>query len=74
MCYMFVCCGALSSLPDISKWNTSDVKDMNHKLCGCDSLTTLPDISKWNTLNVNNFGSMFEGCKSSLNIPSKLKH
>ena len=30
MSYMFYECSKLSSLPDISKWNTSNVKDMSY--------------------------------------------
>ena len=73
MSYMFYECNSLSSLPDISKWNTSNVTDMSWMFYGCNSLSSLPDISKWNTSNVNNMGSMFSGCKSNLIIPSKFK-
>ena len=51
---MFYCCSSLSSLPDISKWNTNNVTNMNNMFYGCSSLTSLPDISKWNTNNVTN--------------------
>ena len=53
MSYMFSECEALSSLPDISKWNTSNVNDMSNIFNGCEVLSSLPDISKWNTSNVN---------------------
>ena len=66
-------CSSLTSLPDISKWNTTNVTDMSYMFEGCSSLTSLPDISKWNTTNVSNMSCMFNGCKSSLNIPSKFK-
>ena len=39
---------SLISLPDISKWNTSNV-DMREMFSRCNSLISLPDISKWNT-------------------------
>ena len=50
---MFSECNSLSSLPDISTWNTSNVIHMNWMFSGCNSLSSLPDISKWNTSNVN---------------------
>ena len=50
---MFDFCNSLKSLPDISKWNTSNAKNMTYVfggiVCGCESLTSLPDISKWDT-------------------------
>ena len=51
---MFLGCSLLSSLPDISKWNTSNVTNMENMFKGCSSLSSLPDISKWNTSNVKN--------------------
>ena len=41
---MFYGCSSLSSLPDISKWNTNNAKNMEHMLRGCTSLLSLPDI------------------------------
>ena len=38
-------CTVLSVLPDISKWNTSNVTDISYMFNGCISLTYLPDIS-----------------------------
>ena len=49
---MFSYCESLISLPDISKWNTTNVTNMNHMFYFCNSLKSLPDISKWNTTNV----------------------
>ena len=54
MSYMFSGCELLSSLPDISKWNTNNVTNMECMFNGCLSLSLLPDISKWNTNNVTN--------------------
>ena len=46
---MFNYCNSLLSLPDISKWNVSNVNDMNEMFTDGSSLKSLPDISKWNT-------------------------
>ena len=46
---MFSGCESLISLPDISKWNTGNVKSMENMFSGCKSLISLPDLSKWNT-------------------------
>ena len=62
--YLFYKCSSLSSLPDISKWNTNNVNDMSHMFAYSHSLISLPDISKWNTNNVNNMSSMFYACSS----------
>ena len=68
---MFSYCSSLSSLPDISKWNTSNVTNMSFMFSWCSSLSSLPDISEWNTSNVTNMSNMFDECNKSLKIPSK---
>ena len=58
---MFCDCSSLSSLPDISKWNTNNVINMSYMFYYCSSLSSLPDISKWNTNNVKDKTGMFDG-------------
>ena len=43
---MFSECSLLSLLPDISKWNTSNVNNMSGMFYECSSLSLLPDISQ----------------------------
>ena len=62
MSRMFFRCNSLISLPNISNWNTANVKDMREMLYECSLLSSLPDISKWDTSNVNNMSRMFYGC------------
>ena len=69
MSYMFQWCESLSSLPDISNWNTSNINDMSSMFSECKSLSSLPDVSKWNTSNVNNMNYMFNGCESLSSLP-----
>ena len=64
MGFMFSGCSSLSSLPDISKWNTNYVFDMSFMFFGCSSLSSLPDISKWNTNNVEDISEMFSECSN----------
>ena len=73
MSCLFHKCNSLSSLTDISKWNTSNVTNMICMFNGCKLLSSLPDISKWNTSNVTDMRWMFDGCNESLKIPSKFK-
>ena len=47
MSRMFDYCETLSSLHNISKWDTSKVIDMNNMFNYCKTLSSLPDISKW---------------------------
>ena len=68
MCYLFDGCNSLISLPDISKWNTSKVKNMDSMFNNCTNYKYLPDISKWNTSNVNDLTSIFNGCVSLLSL------
>ena len=59
MNYIFSYCSSLSSLPDISKWNTSNVTGMSGMFFGCSSLSSLPDISKWDINIVTDMSEMF---------------
>ena len=65
---LFSNCELLTSLPDISKWNTDKVTDMRHMFSNCKSLLSIPDISKWNTSNVKDISYMFSNCESLLSI------
>ena len=51
---MFYNCEKLSSLPDISKWNTNKMWNMSGLFANCNSLIYLPNISLWNIGNKNN--------------------
>ena len=66
---MFSGCISLISLPDIYKWNTSNITDMSGIFHRCSSLISLPDISKWNTNNVIDMNSMFSYCESLISLP-----
>ena len=69
MSYMFEGCSSLSSLSDISKWNTNNVTDMSYMFYECSSLSFLPNISNWNTNNVTNMNCIFSGCSLLLSLP-----
>ena len=45
MSEIFTDCKSLSSLPDISKWNTSNVNDMSGMFNGCDKILKKPIIN-----------------------------
>ena len=47
MSYIFQNCSSLSSLPDISKWNTNNVANMENMFYGCSS-------ELYNPLNLKN--------------------
>ena len=68
---MFSNCKSLSSLPDISKWNTNNVTNMCSLFYNCKSLSSLPDISKWNISKLKYKSNMFSGCNINSNIPNK---
>ena len=42
-------------MPDILKWNTHNIKDIEGIFDNFNSLFYLPDIIRWDTSNVNNF-------------------
>ena len=66
---MFSGCESLLSVPDIWKWNTSNIEDMHSLFSGCKSLSSLPDISKWDTSKVIDMSYMFYKCSSLKNLP-----
>ena len=55
--------------PNISKWNTSRITDMNHLFYNF-NLNILPDISKWNTSNVKDLSFIFAECDSLISLPA----
>ena len=54
MSFMFYNCSSLLSLPDISKFDTSNTINISYMFSYCKSLIELPDISNWNTKNITN--------------------
>ena len=66
---MFYNCSSLISLPNISKWNTSNIINMEYLFYNCSSLTKLPDISNWKTDNLKNMDNIFYGCDSLILLP-----
>ena len=66
---IFYGCSSLLSLPNISKWNTSNVTDMSYMFFRYSSLSSLPDISKWNTNNAIDMRNIFYGCSSLSSLP-----
>ena len=66
MSYMFYGCSSLSSLPDISKWNTNNITNISYMFNECSSLSSLPDISKWITNNVKDMCYMFSKCPNTI--------
>ena len=66
---MFAYCNCLDSLPDISKWNTNNVTNMNGMFKNCYALSSLLDISVWNTNNVIDMSDMFENCSKLSSLP-----
>jgi len=50
MSYMFYNCSSLSSIPDISKWNTNNVADMSYLFYNCSSLSSITHISNINSI------------------------
>jgi len=45
---MFNGCSSLIRMPDISRWEVSNVINADHIFDYCKSLINFPDISKWN--------------------------
>ena len=65
---MFENCSSLLYLPDISKWNISNVTNMDYLFSDCISLSKLPDISIWKTENLIYMEKIFYNC-SVMQLP-----
>ena len=52
MKYLFRGCKSLTSLPDLSKWNTNNVINIEYLFSYYEYLSSLPDILNWNTYNI----------------------
>ena len=63
---MFNECSSLISLPDISNWNISEVKNMSFIFNECNSLISFPNILKWNVLHIREKRNLFKGCFNAL--------
>ena len=59
----------LSSITNISNFNTSFVTDMSNLFGNCTLLTSIPDISKWETKNLTNISNLFYHCISLASLP-----
>ena len=70
---IFSNCLLLKKIPDISKWNTSNLIDMNKMFYNCRNLSLIPDISKWNTSNVIDMNRMFYNCATLTSLPDLSK-
>ena len=74
MSSMFLYCESLKSIPDITKWDISSVKDMTEMFKHCHELIDIPDISIWNIKDGISTAWMFDACKKiSKDIPLKFK-
>jgi surface protein len=66
---MFAHCASLTSLPDISRLDTSKVEDMNSMFLNCKKLAEIDDISKWDVSKVRSMKCMFFNCQSLSSLP-----
>ena len=60
---------SLLELPDISKWNLKNIKNISYMFNNCEKLKSLPDISNWDTSNITNMSFLFSFCRELLSLP-----
>ena len=70
---IFYNCPLLTTIPDISRWNISNVTTLGGMFFNCSSLISLPDISNWNTNKIENISLMFSNCLSLISFPNMTK-
>ena len=59
---MFDGCSSLTTIGDLSGWNTSSLTNASDMFAVCSKLTTLGDLSGWDTSNLTNAQYMFGFC------------
>ena len=69
---VFFGCVSLTSIPDISKWNTTNVNNIGFLFGLCQSIEYLPDISIWDSTNFENIERLFYNCSSLKKVPNIL--
>ena len=74
MSYMFYGCKSLIFFPDITKWNISNLIDMNSQFSYCESLLFFlkndnNKYKKLDNLKVEDISNLFSGCKSLTSLP-----
>ena len=57
-------------MPDISKWDIYEVKDLSSMFRGCTKLTKIPNLGEWDVCKVLFAKYMFYGCRALTNIPN----
>ena len=67
---MFNGCESLKSLPDISKWNIKNLKNISQMCFGCSSLEKYPNLSNWDSTNIEFKTDVFNGCTSLKPFPN----
>ena len=70
---MFDGCYSLNLLPDISRWNTHNVRNMSCLFKDCQSLINIPNITIWNIDKVDYLSHMFSGCLSLVSLSNIVK-
>ena len=65
-CMLYNC--SLITLPDISKWDTSNATYMIGIFSNCYLSKSLPDISKWDTQNIINMEYILYSYKSLISL------
>ena len=62
---MFKKCEILTKL-DLSKWEVSNVTNMNGMFFECKKLESIGNISTWNISNVTDMKYMFKNCEKAV--------
>ena len=72
-CGMFSNCTSLTFLPNISKWNTKNITNIESIFLNCSSLKNFPEISNWNISNVTSLKDVFSFCSNLKQLPDVSK-
>ena len=63
----FQSCKKLTTMGDVSGWDTSKVTNMREMFCQCNLITSV-DVTNWKTGNVTNMNGIFSNCEKLTSV------
>ena len=67
---LFSECTKLLSIPDLSNWNLSNVKNISYLFNECTNLINISCIEKWEMSNLTKINNLFSNCENLQSIPN----
>ena len=67
--YLFSECYNLKSIPDLTNWKMTNVKNISYLFNGCINIRDISCIEKWEMPNLTKINNLFSNCEKLISIP-----